>query len=270
MREDASFPGRRAGDLPYHAAAALDGAPGLRHWFLGRRGGASAGPWASLNLGYATGDDRDTVERNRLRAWEALGLPRPPLLPSQVHGNDVVTVDAGNVERFMAEPPRADALITALRGQPLALLTADCLPVVVVDRRTPALAVVHAGWRGTVRSILWKTLLTMFEEFGTQSEDCLAAIGPAIAGPCYEVGEDVREAFVKGLPYGQDVLTAGAPLHWFADLREANRRQLLDARLPASQVATCPYCTHCEADGFYSARRDRPDSGRQATVAMLT
>jgi len=265
-----AFVEREARGLPYLAATALEAVPGVRHAFFGRRGGESPGPFASLNLSYSAGDDRDAVERNRNKAWAALEFPRPPLIPVQVHGNDVVTVTAGNVDGLRADPPRADALMTALKGQPLAILTADCLPIVVVDRRTPALAVVHAGWRGTVRSILWKTLLTMFEEFGTQSEDCVAAIGPAIAGPCYEVGEDVREAFVKGLPYGQDVLAPASPRHWWADLREANRRQLLDARIPPGQVAISTDCTHCEAKRYFSARRDRPLTGRQATVAMLT
>lgn len=263
------FADRRAGEIPYTAALALEAEAGVRHGFFGRRGGESVGSFASLNLGYGAGDDRDAVERNRNRLWKALALPRPPLMPGQVHGNHVVVVDAANVERLTAEPPEADALITALRGLPLAILTADCLPIIVLDRRTPALAVVHAGWRGTVRSILWKTMLTMFDEFGTQSEDCLAAIGPAIAGPCYEVGEDVREAFVKGLPYGQDVLAPARELHWWADLREANRRQLLDARLPAAQVAISPACTHCDPAAWFSARRDGARSGRQAALAML-
>lgn len=264
------FAERTARGLPYLAAAALEAFPGVRHGFLGRRGGAGAGVFAALNLSVSGGDERDIVERNRKTAWTALALPRPPLIPVQVHGNDVVTVNAANLDRFMADPPRADALITALKGQPLAILTADCLPVVVVDRRTPALAVVHAGWRGTVRSILWRTLLTMFEEFGTQSEDCVAAIGPSIAGPCYEVGEDVREAFVKGLPYGRDVLTPASAGHWWADLKEANRRQLLDGRIPAAQVAVSTACTHCDPERYFSARRDRPQTGRQATVAVLT
>lgn len=267
---DPAFPLRDAAGVPYVAAAVLERIGGLRHWFGTRRGGDSAAPFDSLNLAYGIGDDRDAVERNRNRCWEAMGLPRPPLIPRQVHGSAVVIVDAGNHDRLLADPPEADAVATAVRGIPLAILTADCVPIIVCDTATPALAVVHAGWRGTVAAALWRTLLTMFDSFGTRSEDCVAAIGPSIAGPCYEVGEDVRTAFVHALPYGQDVLApAGPQFKWLADLREANRRQLLDGRLVPARVGVCPYCTHCEAGWFHSARRDRGGSGRQAAVAML-
>ncbi len=230
--------------MSYVAAAGLESLPYLKHFYLSRKGG-------------------DQVE------WLQLGLPRTPLIPRQVHGDHVVVVDQRNLADLLAEPPEADALITVLKGTPLAVLTADCLSIVICDQRTPALGLVHAGWRGTVRSVLWKTVLTMFETFGTRPGDCVAAVGPAIAGPCYEVGEDVREAFVRGLPYGQDVLSPSGEFHWRADLREANRRQLLDGRIPLEQVSVCPYCTHCEAGWFHSARRDQASSGRQATVAML-
>ena len=270
MTESVPWSGREAAGIPYLVAPSLEAFPGLRHGFFGRQGGTSTGPYASLNLGLGSGDVREVVAENRLRLWQALAFPRPPLLPGQVHGTTVVQVTAENAAALQADPPRADALITALRDQPLAILTADCYPVVIVDRATPAVALVHAGWRGTVGSIVWKTLLTMFETFGTRSEDCAAAIGPGIAGPCYEVGEDVRTAFVKGLPYGQDVLAPAGEFKWWADLREANRRQLLDGRLKPSQVDACPACTHCAREQFFSARRDKLQSGRQATVVMLT
>ena len=242
MTESPEFPIRSASAAPYVAAAALEKLDCLKHFYGTRK---------------SPGD------------FSQLGLPRAPLVPRQKHGNGVAVVDGRNVERLQADPPEADALVTALRGVPLAVLTADCLGIVICDQRMPALAVVHAGWRGTVRSVLWKTVLTMFETFGTRSEDCIAAVGPAIAGPCYEVGEDVRSAFVKGLPYGQDVLTSAGERRWRADLREANRRQLLDARVPPGQISICPYCTHCEAEWFHSFRRDASSSGRQVTVAML-
>jgi len=256
--------------MPWFAAAGLASAPGLMHAFTSRRGGASKGAWESLNLGYATGDDRDVVERNRARLWEALGLPQAPFVPRQVHGNTVIVLDSGNLERCRVDPPEADAVVTALRGQPLAVLTADCAAIVVHDRGTPAVGLVHAGWRGSVRAVLWKAMVTMFDAFGTKPEDCAAAVGPSIAPACYQVGDDVREAFARGLPYGRDLLAADVPGRWRLDLREANRRQLLDARLPLAQVSACPYCTHCEASWFYSARRDGNLTGRHAAVAMLT
>jgi hypothetical protein len=266
---DPGFPVRGDPSVPWISARVLEPVGVLAHAFTSRRGGTSGGAWASLNLGLATGDDRETVERNRSRLWEVLRLPRPPLIPRQVHGDRVVVVEEGNLAACLAEPPEADALVTTLRGVPLAVLVADCPAVIVCDRRTPALGVVHAGWRGTVRAAVWKALLTMFEVCGTRSEDCVAAVGPSIAPDCYPVGDDVYEAFARGLPYGRDLLAPAGPGRWHLDLREGIRRQLLDGRLPAASVAVCSLCTHCEAEWFYSARRDRAGTGRQAAVAML-
>jgi YfiH family protein len=260
---------RDASGFPVLVSERLEAEPVLRHWFTTRRGGRSRPPYDELNLGYASGDDRETVEANRTALWRALNLPHPPLLPRQVHGDAVAVVDEGGAAAFLSDPPAADAVVTAARGVPLGVLTADCPPVILLDRRTPALGVVHAGWRGMVRSAVWKTLLTMFERYGTRPEDCAAAVGPCIAGRCYEVGEDVRTAFVKGLPYGQDLLEPIGEGKWLADLQEASRRQLLDGRIPAGGVSVCPICTHCEPAWFYSARRDGAASGRQAAVAML-
>lgn len=268
MNESAEFPVRQAGCIPYVAAAVLEQVGCLRHFFCGRQGGSSQGLYASLNVSYAVRDERSAVDKNRSYMWAQLGLACAPVMPRQVHGDEVVVVTRENLDEVQGRPPEADALITRLTGIPLAMLTADCLAIIVCDQRTPALGVIHAGWRGTVRATVWKTILTMIEVFGTQPEDCVAAVGPAIAGPCYEVGEDVREALVKGLPYGRDVLTPAGESRWRADLREANRRQLVDGRIPPSQVSICPYCVHCEAEWFFSARRD-PVGGRQATVAVL-
>ena len=225
------------------ASALLEREAGLKHLFLSRD----------------AGDDPD---------WRGLGLPDAPVRVRQVHRDGIVVAGEGDMAGFRLQPAEGDVLITTVRRAPLAIFTADCVSAVIYDRATPALALVHAGWRGTARSIVWKTLLTMFERIGSRPEDCLAATGPAVAVSCYDVGEDVREAFVKALPYGQDVLTAHGDFRWLLDLGEANRRQLLDACIPADRVAVCPYCTRCEADWFHSARRGT--EGRQATVAWLT
>jgi hypothetical protein len=198
--------------------------------------------------------------------WEALGLPRPPLVPRQVHGSAVLVLDAGNVDACRAAPPEADAVVTTLRNQPIAVLTADCAAIIVWDRRTPALGVVHAGWRGTAQAVLAKALSAMAHAFGTKAGDCTAAVGPSIGPECYPVGGDVHDAFA-GTP---DVLAPDGPGRWRLDLREANRRQLVDGGVPADRVAVCPYCTSCEADWFHSARRDRGTTGRQAAVAMIS
>ena len=267
--DSGEFPVHSKGPVPFVSSALLGANACLKHWFCGRIGGAGSGPYAGMNLSRRVGDSPDVVARNHEILADGLGLPRPPLVLKQVHGNAVVVAGPDNLGGLYDNPPEADAIITAMRNVPLAILTADCVPIVVLDVGTPSLAVVHAGWRGTVRSVLWKTILAMFEEFGADPSDCYAAIGPAVESKCYEVGNDVREAFIKGLPYGADVLERGNDAHWALDLREANRRQILDARLSPSRVAACPYCTRCETDWFFSARRDGERSGRHGTVAML-
>ena len=268
MKEDGGFPFVESGGLKY-VGISPSGPSVCRRFFLCRNGGTSTGVFQSLNLGRGTSDDPRAVEANWRSVVQALSLPRVPVLLKQKHTDTIILVEENNLERIAEDPPDGDAMITRLANVPLGVLTADCVPVIVCDVRTPALAVVHAGWRGTVLSVLWKTIISMMDAFGTKPEDCHAAIGPAIEEKCYEIDENVREAFVKGLPYGQDVLRPSREFHWFADLREANRRQLLDARLSPSMVTICPYCTHCDSGHFYSARRDGGSTGRQAAVGML-
>lgn len=268
--EDPAFPARGSGGVEWTVSARLEsGAPCLRHAFLGRLGGQSGGLFGSLNLGPGRGDSAENVSGNRGRVAQALALPREPLTLRQVHGDRVVTVRAGDHDRFKFTPPEADAYITALRGVPLMVLTADCLPVVVCDIRTPALGVIHAGWRGTVLSIVMKTVKAMMEEYGTRPGDCRAAIGPGIRRDCYEVGAEVRDAFERQFPYSAELFTPTRDGHWNADLKEANRRQLLDAGIGEGAVNTSSLCTHCGEKRFFSARRDGIDSGRQGAVAWL-
>lgn len=269
MDEAAEFPVRRNGGLGYVSAAALENLDCLRHYFVCRFGGTSSGAYESLNFSFSSDDRRENVERNRAKAGQVLGLPGPIVFARQIHGDGIALIDENNLESVYAKPPEADAMVTKLKNVPLAVLTADCIPVVVCDTGTPALAVVHAGWKGTALSLVWKTMLYMIEQFGSKAEDCYAAVGPGISGSCYEVGEQVREAFLQGLPFGESVLSPAGPLHWRADLKDASWRQLLDGAVPASHAAVCPYCTHCEAEYFYSARRDRTGTGRQPTVALL-
>jgi hypothetical protein len=216
------------------------------------------------------GDDPAAVGRNRDAVRAALGFTHPPLALRQSHGDRVEVVRSGNLGELLETPPEADAFVTALRGVPLMVLTADCMPVVVCDPRTPVLAVIHAGWRGTALEIAGKAVRLMVREFGTRPVDCLAAVGPGIAPGCYEVGDDVRRAFAGGASWGGEAMVAAAGGgRWRADLREANRRQLAAEGIPGDSIAVCPYCTHCEPERYFSARRDGVATGRQATVAVL-
>jgi YfiH family protein len=242
-----SFPApfRARGD---HVEIELAGARGM---FTTRRGGCSSGPFASLNLGRLTDDRPDAVERNRALVREdvgrALGTVR------QVHGNDVIRMDALPPDRTIAE---ADGIVTRSRDGAPAVLVADCLPVIVAGRQ--AVAALHAGWRGLAGGVLEEGVRALR---GSGEDGPLeAAIGPGIGPCCYEVGEEVRAAFAA---YGSEVWQ-GRHL----DLWAAARKQL--ERAGVEVVHCLGLCTSCHPELFFSHRRDRGVTGRQAGVAWLS
>jgi len=275
--------------------------PWLIHGFSTRVAGFSnAYGKRDLNLGLTKDDARATVERNRaafLRAVSAVdrsGDSRPrlsgraklgPLWPlitlRQIHSDIIRSVDS-----IPDEPLTGDGLITATPGILLAIQTADCLPVILVDPKHRAAGVFHAGWRGTLKRIVEKGVGEMFRCFGSRPADLKAAIGPGIGGCCYEVGEEVRTKFESQFAYGaslfRDVkesdpvrekypllfLTARAPGHSelptkiFLDLMEANRQQLLAAGVPKKSIEASPLCTNCHPELLFSFRAEKGKTGR--------
>lgn len=228
--------------------------PGGKAAFTTRLGGASAPPFAALNLGLLTGDDRAAVLANRGRAVRTLGRdPAGVLSGHQVHGAEVMVRDEAPVPSPWTDPrpglPEADAQITAAADLTPAVLVADCLPVALAGRR--GVAMVHCGWRGLAGGIVERGARAV----GADS----AAIGPGIGPCCYEVGEEVLAAF-EGLGEG---IANGRML----DLTEVARRLL--ARAAVASVEASGLCTSCERDLFYSHRRDGERTGRQAGFAWL-
>jgi YfiH family protein len=237
-----------------------DAAPaGVAVAFTSRRGGASHGPFTSLNLGALTADDPQSVAENRHRAVAAAGGdPRRATMAWQVHGRDVREVTrepAGG--RFLepgAEPfPRSDGLATSLPGRPLMLLTADCIPVAITRADGARLAVLHAGWRGLEAGIV---------EAGAEAVggELVAAVGPGAGPCCYEVGDDVAARLVER--FGADVVADGR-----ADLWLCARRALEAAG--AREVVVAGECTICNPERYFSHRRDRGVTGRQGVVGVL-
>jgi YfiH family protein len=191
------------------------------------------------------------------------------------------------------EPLSGDGLITSTPGLLLAIQTADCLPVIVVDAMRRAVGVFHAGWRGTVQRIVEKGVGEMFRCFGSRPRDLKAAIGPGIQGCCYEVGEEVRIKFESQFAYAASLfreveesdpvrekypmlfLTARAPGHSelpkkiFLDLVEANRQQLLAAGVPAKNIEASSPCTNCHTDLLFSYRGEHGKTGRMMAVAGI-
>jgi purine-nucleoside/S-methyl-5'-thioadenosine phosphorylase / adenosine deaminase len=212
----------------------LDDVPGLVHGFERRLGGG-----------------RETHEAARARVERALDGRARLLLLKQVHGCRLVHAPWDG-------RPEADAAVSTERGLVLGIETADCLPVLVVDARRRAVAAAHAGWRGTAAGVA-RTAVRALVEAGSEPADLLAALGPNIGVCCYEVGDDVREAFGAG---GDPFFRPGPRGRPHLDVRAANRAQLLEEGLREENIATVAHCTFCAADAYHSYRRDGKAAGR--------
>jgi YfiH family protein len=264
----------------------LDQLDWLVHAFSTRLGGVSRVYGGNaLNLGFTQQDSRAAVEHNRNLFLKELGLARvkgqPLVMLRQIH-SDLIH----RVERLPDESLSGDGLVTDTPGLIVAVQTADCLPVILADRKRRAVGVFHAGWRGTVQRIAEKGVGEMRRHFRSNPRDLVAAIGPGVQACCYEVGGEVRTKFEAQFAYADSLfrevkdsdpvrekypllfLTARAPGHselpvkLFLDLVEANRRQLLDAGLLAKNIDTTAPCTACHSDLLFSHRAERGVTGR--------
>jgi YfiH family protein len=240
---------------------ALRGVPGLVHAVTTRAGGASRGPFAALNLGLRTGDDPAVVGANRRLLAAALGAPGEPVFPRQVHGARVAVLEDG-------DPGEADGIATARAGVAVGVLGADCPGVLLVDPARRALAVVHAGWRGTLAGAVPAAVATLRARFGADAARVRAGIGPGISAPRYEVGPEVADAFRAGSPDADACLSPGRGDRAHLDLRAAIRLQLLACGVPPASIETLDACTYDDGDLFFSHRRDGERTGRHAVAAM--
>ncbi|RPI14011.1 MAG: peptidoglycan editing factor PgeF [Lysobacterales bacterium] len=222
-----------------------------------RPGGVSVGAYASFNLAAHVGDEPAHVERNRRALRAAAGLPAEPLWLEQVHGTAVARHGpAGAV-------PRADAAVSFEQSEVCAVMTADCLPVVFTDRVGSCVAVAHAGWRGLQAGVLEAT----FTALTARPEDVLAWLGPAIGPGAFEVGAEVRAAFVGRLPGSDAHFQFNAAGRYQADLYALARLALAGAGVTA--VYGGGWCTASAPETFFSFRRDGV-TGRMATLAWLS
>ncbi|MDI3538323.1 MAG: purine-nucleoside/S-methyl-5-thioadenosine phosphorylase / adenosine deaminase [Bacillota bacterium] len=266
------FTWHKDGSLVYLTADHLTASGLVRHGFSTRHGGVSTGAVSGLNLGFKNGDEVQVLE-NRRRFLTALGLDfRALVAGQQVHGTRVAEVraeDSGRGARAWEEGlPATDALITDVSGLPLSVYTADCVPLLFLDPVRPAVAAVHAGWRGSVAGIAPAALAALRAAYDTQPNDVLVAIGPSIGPCCYEVDEKVIVP-LRSLPFWREVAVVARPGHWYLDLWELNRRQLLAAGVPAENIAVARLCTSCHVKDFYSYRAEHGRTGSLAAVISL-
>ena len=248
--------------------AAWPAPPGVRAFTTLRHGaGGSQPPFDSFNLGNrssAEGDDPRQVQRNRDELQRLAGLPSAPHWLRQVHGTGVLRFDAPAVAQAADGEPVADAAVTAVPGVVLAILTADCLPVVFASRAGDEVAAAHAGWRGLADGMLEATLAAM----RSPASDVIAWLGPA-AGPAhYEIGADVRDAFLAHSAAAEAAFTGTRPGHWRVDLYALARQRLQAAGMDAAAIHGGDQCTIADPARWFSHRRDRR-SGRMATQEWM-
>lgn len=274
-------------------AAQLSRIPWLVHGFSTRQGGVSkVYGGKALNLGYTAHDSRIAVARNRELFAKLVTAHNgdkhsnsrsvwPVVTLRQIH-SDLIHY----VSEVPEHPPAGDGLITRTPGILLAVLAADCLPIIVIDTRLRAVGVFHAGWRGTLKRIVEKGVGEMRKYFGSRPGDLKAVIGPGIRSCCYQVGPEIKDKFEGQFAYADELfretkeidevrkkypllfLSARAPGHTempkkiFLDLAEANRRQLIAASVSARNISILDFCTSCRTDLFFSHRAENGITGR--------
>jgi YfiH family protein len=257
------------GDLPLYQAKTISWLPRIVQGFTTRRGGVSAAPYDTLNLGAHVGDGLGSVEANRQRVWSNLGFPREQVvLAEQVHGDGVAVVREANG----AVPlPGMDALVTNIPDLLLMLFFADCVPIYLVDPAQKAIGLAHAGWRGAAANIATKTVHALTEEFGCLPATCFAAIGPCIGGDSYEVGPEVADRF-RSLPSSR-AANVVFPRNEMSGTYTLNLRavvffQLMQAGLKAESIAVCDEDTFRNRRDFFSYRRDGTTGRMGAFLGM--
>ncbi|MEI7997890.1 MAG: peptidoglycan editing factor PgeF [Candidatus Omnitrophota bacterium] len=176
----------------------------------------------------------------------------------QIHGDDVLV--AKDSSRSSRGCPDADAYITNQKNLPIAIRTADCVPVFLYDPSKPAIGIAHAGWKGTFKEIAYKTVIGMKENFGCKTEDVYAVLGPAIGPCCYQVKEEFRQYFPEEIIDRADKI--------YVDIIKNNYQQLLKAGLKKENISNAGICTNCNLD-YFSFRRDKEKAGRMISLMML-
>lgn len=294
---------RRGNGLQLLESPALARLNWLVHGFSTRPGSVSEFPARQasrnasekvLNLGFTDWDSRDHVLENRQKFFAALGAAKMRVVGlRQIHSDIIHVVGAADIPQG-EQAPKGDALITREPGVLLVVQTADCIPILLADTKHRAIAAIHSGWRGTLQRIAAKTLGRMQMEFGTRPQDVVAALGPGIAGCCYEVGHEVVKEFAAKFPNARDWfagpfdalengdndpnwlpwLTMRPPGHApppprvQLDLISANRAILASAGIAAAKIQSSDLCTSCRTELFFSYRRERTTGRMMAAIGI--
>jgi len=219
-----------------------------------RLGGVSESQFSSNNLALHVNDDEKKVALNRKSLIKKLGLPGAPHWLNQTHSTNVVNATSDNID--------ADASYVKTQNVVCAVMTADCLPILLCDKKGSQIAAIHAGWRGLLNGIIENAV----KMFSVNGAEILVWLGPAIGPNAFEVGQDVRDLFVGQDPNNSDAFKESGPEKWLADIYALARIRLKN--LDVNSIYGGDMCTYTEASRFYSYRRDR-ETGRMASLIWL-
>ncbi|MDK2806930.1 MAG: purine-nucleoside/S-methyl-5-thioadenosine phosphorylase / adenosine deaminase [Thermoanaerobacterium sp.] len=256
----------------FYTIPAFENTGKVKHLFSTRIGGVSKGQYSSLNLSLTRYDDKEGVYENFRRVCKVLDINYDDMVFSnQVHSDGIRMVTSSDRGKNFgsSDIKNADALMTNERGIPIVTFYADCTPLYFLDPVKNAIALAHAGWRGTVKEIGPKTVEAMVNTYGSNKKDIIAAIGPAIGVCCYEVGKDVVDEVSK-LDIDLDkVLIDNGNEKWMLNLEMTNYLELIKCGLKDDNITVSGLCTSCCSDEFYSYRRDKGKTGSMAAFMEL-
>ncbi|GFP36970.1 polyphenol oxidase [Candidatus Hakubella thermalkaliphila] len=239
-----------------------------------RLGGISQGSYATLNLSFKVGDEEERVIRNRSKLFDILDLPLEQLTcAEQVHGDRVflVTKELAGRGAFSQESSISgtDAMITREANLPLAMFYADCLPIIMVSPSKRIAAIVHAGWKGTYAEVSTKTLRHMRRQVRDNLEDLAVYFGPSIRGCCYQVDGELFGQFRKKFPLHSQSCFIQRGGSYFLDLEQINKESLKIQGVKETRMVSLGHCTACHNDLYFSFRKSRRETGRQAGVVCI-
>ena len=240
---------------------------GFKNGFSTRLGGVSDFPENSLNLAGYDEDSAENIAENRRRFLNALGGDYRLASCWQIHSADVRHVK--DLEDAADGDHKMDALVSNAKGVLVGVKTADCVPVLIGDPRTGAFSAIHAGWRGTVQSIVPNAIEKMRALFGSNPADLIASIGPAATCKNYEIGQDVIGEFAKNFPDSAHLFTPTKENHALIDLHTANKEQLLEAGFREENISIAPLCTMERTDLFFSYRREKKLYGKTGRLMSV-
>ncbi|WP_028978507.1 peptidoglycan editing factor PgeF [Sporocytophaga myxococcoides] len=231
----------------------------INHFVSGRKGGCSTGELGGLNLSFKVNDSELNVIQNRKLLSAAMNVAENHIVfPEQTHSDRVAVLRSLDDADALVN---TDALVTNLKGVCIAVMSADCVPILLYDKKNMAVGAVHAGWRGTVSKILDKTIEAMEKEFGTKASDLIAGIGPSISPEIYEVGHEVIDAAENAFGNISSMVNKREGKTFF-NLWEANKFQLKSRQLNPDNIEIAGICTYQNADEFFSARKSQNKAGR--------